>query len=114
MVFARRSNVAGELIVPPAVQGAADAKELVRFWIAGGKAHLSLSTVNSANLPAGDEGVLWGVILADIARHSANAMQQSGATSLDKDALMTQITQTFLNELGYGRDMSGSILDGET
>ncbi|WP_298911681.1 DUF5076 domain-containing protein [uncultured Algimonas sp.] len=109
-MFDKRADSSVGLPVPTPAIGAPDARELLRFWTANGGAHVSLSTVTH---PDGEDGVLWGVVLADIARHAVNALCQSGNTKMDADALMTQITKTFLDELGFGRDVVGTIKKAE-
>ena len=119
MVFAKPPKdeeappLRGQLPVPAAAMFAPDAQEILRFWVANQGAHVSIHAATPDNLPKGDEGIFWGIILADIARHASNALRQSGVSRLDEDRLMTQMTKTFLDELGFARDVKGQIIDGK-
>ncbi len=56
-----------ELIVPPGVENDESARELLRAWGTGDGLHVTLAP----NL--WDEPGHWGIALADITRHLANA-----------------------------------------
>ena len=111
VMWGKQKNQKGELLIPPAVKFAKDAKEHIRFWTANGNSHISLHLAKSQNLSEGQEGILWGVFLADIARHAVDGMTQSDETKMSSDELLQQITSTFLDDLGMAADSFGTILD---
>ena len=60
-----------ELPIPVAAMSDASARELARIWAAGGRQHVSM------DVGAWDDPAAWGIFLADLARHVANAYQQT-------------------------------------
>jgi hypothetical protein len=62
-----------ELPIPSAAESDAKAVELARVWAAGGGQHVSLAT-GLWNDPAA-----WGIMLVDLARHVADAYEQTQA-----------------------------------
>lgn len=60
-----------ELPVPSTAKTDASARELVRVWAAGGEQHVSIATGLWS-----DPGA-WGLLLVDLARHVANAYEQT-------------------------------------
>src|SRR5262245_12653834 len=71
-----------EMLIPTAVVSDRDAFEIARIWIGQGKQHVSLSP------NTWDDPTAWGLMLVDIARHVADAYEQTGrmkrATALDR------------------------------
>lgn len=61
----------GELDIPPLAKVDPQAAEIARIWAAGGKQHVSLRT------GMWDDPAAWGIMLVDLARHAANAYEQS-------------------------------------
>ncbi|MEA2570196.1 MAG: hypothetical protein QOI24_2197 [Acidobacteriota bacterium] len=61
-----------ELPIPEDVPQATEAAELVRAWVVDGALHCSVSPL------AFDNASTWGILLADVARHVAYALQQEG------------------------------------
>jgi hypothetical protein len=61
-----------ELVIPDRVAGDANGSELLRAWACGGKQHISINT------GVFDDPFAWGMMLVDLARHVANAFDQSG------------------------------------
>jgi hypothetical protein len=61
-----------ELLIPPPVAGDQRARELLRAWASGGKQHISIDT------KAWSDPGAWGIMLVDLAKHVANAYDQSG------------------------------------
>jgi Domain of unknown function (DUF5076) len=93
-----------QLPVPPAAAGDARAIELLRVWAAHGKQHVSLAT-NIWNDPAA-----WGVMLVDLARHIANAYQQT--EEQDYASVLNRIREGFDAEWGTATDEpSGKVLE---
>ena len=67
-MFGKRS----ELHIPEAAKKDPDAVEILRIWIAGDSQHVSLKTGVWVDPAA------WGLMLADLARHVANAYAADG------------------------------------
>ena len=103
----KKSRHANELPIPDAANLDNEATEIIRFWIAQGNANIAVNPITNPNATA---GVLWGVLLADIARHAANALVQTGVADSSK-GLINEMTTTFLNELDFKRDVTGKVLD---
>jgi len=61
-----------ELQIPEAAVAVSDAVEILRIWIADGSQHVSLRT------GVWDDPAAWGLMLADLARHVANAYAAAG------------------------------------
>lgn len=91
MPFWSRKNDDRDLDVPAEVQRASVAREVLRVWLAND------GLVCSLRPDAWDDATAWGIVLTDVARHVANAMQQlkgdDPATTLDR------IRTVFNNEL---------------
>ncbi len=68
-----------ELQIPLDVKGDDNATEMVRFWLAHDKPHVSLllGMYEDAQEGTVDELFAWGNILSDIAQHVANGMEKS-------------------------------------
>lgn len=62
-----------ELPIPDDVPQAKEAAELVRAWVVDGVLQCSVSPL------AFDQASTWGILLADVARHVAYALQQAEA-----------------------------------
>lgn len=85
------------LVIPPAAQRDENAIQMLSAWIAENGLHCTLN-VGMWDASGRNEPRAWGVLLADIARHIANAIQeQSGAAT---DETISLITTSLLNELG--------------
>jgi hypothetical protein len=67
-MFGKRS----ELQIPDAAKKDSDAVEILRIWIAGGSQHVSLKT------GVWEDPAAWGLMLADLAKHVANAYAAGG------------------------------------
>jgi hypothetical protein len=61
----------GELSIPPVAKADRDAVEIARIWAAQGTQQVSLRP------DIWDDPAAWGIMLVDLARHVANACQQS-------------------------------------
>jgi hypothetical protein len=61
-----------ELPIPEDVPNAKEAAELLRAWVVDGALHCTVSPL------AFDSASTWGILLADVARHVAYALQQEG------------------------------------
>jgi hypothetical protein len=58
-----------ELPIPPEAETDPRARELIRVWAAHGEQHISIAT------GLWDDPATWGIALADLAVHVANAYQ---------------------------------------
>jgi hypothetical protein len=67
-MFRKRS----ELQIPDPAKKDSDGFEILRVWIAGGSQHVSLKT------GVWDDPAAWGLMLADLAKHVANAYAADG------------------------------------
>jgi hypothetical protein len=86
------------LPVPEPATADANARELVRAWIAGGGLHCSLNL----GLFGENETIMWGILLSDLARHVANALEES--EGIAGDDTLRQIRATFNAELDSPTD----------
>jgi hypothetical protein len=68
-----------ELRIPSDVESDPSATEMIRFWLANNKPHLSLllGMYEDAEDCDIDELWAWGNILSDIAQHVANGLEKS-------------------------------------
>jgi len=80
-----------ELTAPSDVAGSPDATEVLRAWIINHALHCSLRT------GAFPDAGTWGVFLADIVRHVAEALEQD--EGLDPHETIRRIRSEFNNEL---------------
>ncbi|MGR4870316.1 DUF5076 domain-containing protein [Variovorax sp. LARHSF232] len=84
--------------IPEAALRDGDAVEMLRVWIAEQRLHCSMKIGmyrETTNIP---EEKAWGTILADSARHVANALE-AGSTSNASESLQ-KIRDAFIRELG--------------
>lgn len=83
--------------IPEAALRDEDAVEMLRVWIAEKKLHCSMKVGmyrETMNIP---EEKAWGVILADVARHVANALESGYSTNAAES--LKKILESFVNEL---------------
>lgn len=83
--------------VPDAALRDKDAVEMLRVWIAERKLHCSMKIgmyQETMNIP---EGRAWGVILADVTRHLASALNEE--YSVDRVEVTRAIRESYLKEL---------------
>jgi Domain of unknown function (DUF5076) len=86
-----RMAEARELPVPDEADDAGEAHELVRGWLIDNRLACSL-------LPgAFDDPAVWGVLLADVAHHIANALAESEGA--DRAAVLAAIRRAFEVEM---------------
>ena len=86
--------MAHELAVPQNVAVDKNAAERIRAWAPGGGLVCSL---NPGAWPKDQAPIAWGVLLSDVARHVADALQQS--YNLDKAAVLARLREVFDTEL---------------
>lgn len=85
-----------ELIIPAAAQTDDESWELLRAWVAENGLHCSLKVgvYEAEGIP---EEQAWGAILADAARHIADALESLGLR--DNETTLREIRRSFENEL---------------
>lgn len=84
--------------IPEAALRDEDAVEMLRVWIAERSLHCSMKVGmyrETMNVP---EEKAWGTILADVARHVANALESGYST--DATESLQKIRDSFIKELG--------------
>jgi hypothetical protein len=85
-----------ELDIPEDTLNDPDATEMVRFWLANNRPHLSLllGMYEDAEDCEIEELWAWGNILSDIAQHVANGLEQSHG--LDFNDSVVKLTDYFI------------------
>jgi hypothetical protein len=92
-----------QLPVPDAAKKDAGSKEVLRVWIANKSQHVSIQA------DVWDDVGVWGILLADLARHVANAYHQQ--TGLDRAEAFLRIKALLDAELTSPTDEpSGQII----
>jgi hypothetical protein len=66
-----------ELTIPPQAAVDEEAREVLRFWSARGRLHVTVRA------DAYRDPAAWGIVLADLARHVANAYALEGHARAD-------------------------------
>jgi hypothetical protein len=90
-----------ELRIPTAVLPDKSAVELLRVWASRGKQHVALFS-------PWDDPAAWGIMLVDLAKHVANAYEQSKGK--DAGAVLKRIREGFDAEWAVATDEpSGEI-----
>ncbi len=86
---------------PLAIDGDPRATEMIRVWLAHEDVHVSLllGMWEDADGCEVDEREAWGNLLADVARHIANGLEQSHAWQ-QRDTL-ARIKKAFLENIEY-------------
>ena len=86
------------LMIPPAAEADLNAIEMARIWIAQGKLNCVLNVGHWQQSSGIDEREAWGIVLADIARHASNALEDSAGT--DRRENLKMILDSFRVEIG--------------
>jgi len=84
------------LPVPPAIATSGDAREVARAWIASGTLQVSL-------ISAFEKPEMWGLLLANLARHAARVYEADGISSADE--ALQRITNALQSELRVSGDL---------
>ena len=85
------------LSIPPVAQRDKASFEVLRVWIAEQGQHVSIRS------GAWEDPFAWGIVLADLARHIANAHQLQSA-AIDKDAFLDRLLEGFEAEIDNPTD----------
>lgn len=85
-----------QLDVPEEVRGAPDSTEILRAWVSGGGLVCNLRPTVWKDASA------WGIVLADVARHVANALHD--ARGEEQFPTLQQIRELFNRELDAPTD----------
>jgi Domain of unknown function (DUF5076) len=85
-----------QLAIPEVAVDDANSVELIRVWVAHHGLHCSIHVGMYEGSKISEERA-WGVILADTARHVANALK--AGYNKDADAVLEKIREHFLFEL---------------
>jgi hypothetical protein len=86
-----------ELDIPAAAKGDEKAREMARVWVAQGKLWCALNVGNWSADGKFDEAVAWGKLLADMARHVGNALEESEGR--DHREVLPVVSEGFNEEL---------------
>jgi hypothetical protein len=88
--------------IPPVAASDREAFEILRVWISGGSQHVTLQP------GAWDDPAIWGMMLVDLARHVANAFEQT--ERMQSEAALERIKLGFDAEWNSPTDTaSGSL-----
>jgi len=85
-----------ELLVPPVAATTPDAIEFIRAWKVGEGMHVSL------NHTAWKQPAVWGISLADIVRHFADACEKT--QGWPRQDIIKQVVTAFSAELNHPTD----------
>lgn len=92
-----------ELVIPAAAYKDVASVEVLRVWVASHQQHVSIRT------GLWEDPGAWGILLADLARHVVNALEQEGL--VDPVDALTRIRGLFDAELDSPTDIpTGSIV----
>lgn len=96
-----------ELEIPDGVHSDGNAQEYVRFWVCDSTDHVTLNIGGFVDNEKEPE--LWGSILADIAWHAINGMQQDDQSRGSKLKMLAQIEFAFAQRMQSKRNLTGQI-----
>jgi len=85
-----------ELPLPPAAIGDKNSLEMIRVWLADDKQH-SVLNIGFWEDRGIDERKAWGILLADMIHHVANAHEEQYGRSADES--IERIKESFLHEI---------------
>lgn len=85
------------LMIPPAAEADDHAVEMLRAWIADGGLHCVLNVGHWHKNSDTDERPAWGIMLADVAQHISNALQE--VVGLDRRDSLRIVVETFNREI---------------
>jgi Domain of unknown function (DUF5076) len=85
------------LVVPPAAQRDSNAVQMLSAWVAENGLHCTLN-IGMWEAQGRDEARAWGILLADVVRHIANALNEERGTPFEESA--ATILHALQEELG--------------
>ena len=87
-----------EMPIPEPALRDKNAREMLRAWIAERQLWCSIKVGLYQEATNISEGRAWGILLADVTRHIATAMES--AYSTDRTKIIEEIRDNYLKELG--------------
>jgi hypothetical protein len=84
------------LVIPPAAQRDDNSTQMLSAWIAERGLHCTIN-VGMWHAEGRDEPAAWGVLLADVVRHLANAIESE--RGVDADDVIADIVESLNDEL---------------
>ena len=84
------------LQIPPAAKRDEDAIQMLTAWIAESGLHCTMN-VGMWSAAGRNEPAAWGILLADVVRHLANAIESE--QGIDRSDVIAEIVDSFQNEL---------------
>jgi hypothetical protein len=88
-----------ELPPPDSARSAKEANEVCRAWVVDGGLHVSMQR-------SFDDPALWGLMLADVARHAARIYEAEGDMTFEQ--AMARIGSLFRAEMESPTDMGST------
>ena len=99
------------LPIPEAAIDDPKSREMIRVWVADKGLHCVINVRSWGNDV--DEPAAWAVVLADVARHVANALEEQGGRDAREVAL--EIRDMFNSEMDHPTSkMKGSFMTRKT
>lgn len=86
-----------ELVIPPPANRDPDSIEMIRAWIAEEGLHCTLNVGLYKGDGKHDEAKVWGMLLSDVVRHVANALQERYGD--DPEVTIRTLVRSFAKEL---------------
>ncbi|TWU05783.1 DUF5076 domain-containing protein [Stieleria varia] len=87
------------LMIPPAAEADDNAIEMARAWIAEGGLHCVLNVGHWHKNSETSEPHAWGIMLADIAQHISNALED--VAGLDRRETLNSVVEAFNTEIKH-------------
>ena len=84
------------LVIPQAAQRDANAVQMLSAWVAERGLHCTLN-IGHFQAHGHNESSAWGILLADVVRHIANAMQSERGTAAE--STVQEVVSALLAEL---------------
>lgn len=100
------------LVVPPAAQRDDKAIQMLSAWIAEKGLHCSLN-IGMWSAQGQPEAPAWGILLADVVRHIANAIQEENGTH-SSETIQSIVDSLHLELDDPTSDTQGSFHSGHT
>ena len=99
-----------EAAIPPAAQRDPNSREMLRAWIAERGLHCTIHIGMWEAEKSFREERAWGILLADVARHIANAMHQEYGDPVERTK--AELVRAMLDELEMPTsEAKGKFLD---